>query len=88
MQLLENAGIQAEYLRGIPDVQAVAKTLAQSLGPQYVIIKREFVDEDDAATTLHYVLVGGRADAEPPVMVTSRSKNPKRVLGASYYIPC
>lgn len=88
MQLLEDAGIPADYPRGIPDVQAMAKTLARNLGPQYVIIKREFLDEDDGATTLHYVLVGSSADAEPPVMVTSRSENPKRVIGASYSIPC
>lgn len=87
MQLLEDAGIPADYPRDIPDVHALAKTLAQNLGPQYVVIKREFVDEDDGATTLHYVLVGGDADAAPHVMATSRSENPNRTLGASYSIP-
>lgn len=88
MQLLEDAGVPADYPRGIPDVQALAKSLAQNLGPQYVVIKREFIDEDDGVTTLHYVLVGGGADAEPPVMVTSRFENPTRVFGASYYVSC
>lgn len=85
MHLLENAGIPVVYPRGIPDVHALAKTVATKLGPQHVIIKREFTDEDNGATTLHYVLAG--SGTEPPVMVTSRSENPKRVLGASYSIP-
>lgn len=87
MQLLEDAGIPADYPRGIPDVQALAKTLTQNLGPQYVVIKREFIDEDDGATTLHYVLAGGAAGAGPPVMETFRFENPSRLFGASYYIP-
>lgn len=86
MQLLADAGIPVDHPRGIPDVQAMAETLAQRLGPQYVVIQREFVDEDDGATTLHYVLVGGGDGAEVPVKVTSRSANPKRVLGVSYYV--
>lgn len=85
--LLEDAGIPAGYPRGIPDVQALAKTLAQKLGPQYVMIKREFIDEEDGATTLHYVLISGAADAGPPVMETFRFENPKRMFGASYFVP-
>lgn len=56
MQLLDNAGIPADYPRGSPDVQAIANTLAQQLGPQYVLIKRGLIDEDDGATTLHHLL--------------------------------
>lgn len=90
MRLLEDAGVPVHHPRGIPDVQAMAKTLAKELGPQYVVIKREFIDEDDGATTLHYVLVGGgaSADAEALVMATSRSENPSGEFGASYFIPC
>lgn len=87
MHLLEDAGIPAGYPRGIPDVQALATTVAQALGPQYVIIKREFIDEEDGATTLHYVLAGRGANAQPPVMETFRVANPRRVFGASYAIP-
>lgn len=87
IHLLEDAGIPAGYPRGIPDVQALATTVAQELGPQYVIIKREFIDEDDGATTLHYVLASRDANTKPPVMETFRVANPKRVFGSSYSIP-
>lgn len=85
MRLLEDAGVPVNYPRGMPDVQALAKTAVTELGPQFVIIKREFLDEDDGATTLHYVLAGG--GAEPAVMSTSRFENPQRVFGVSYSIP-
>lgn len=88
MQLLKSAGIPSNHPRGIPDVQAMAKTLAQRLGPQYVVIQREFVDEDDGAITLHYVLVGCNSDAQPPILATFRFGNPRQLTGASNCIPC
>ncbi|KAJ4401586.1 hypothetical protein N0V82_010859 [Gnomoniopsis sp. IMI 355080] len=85
MELLKDAGIPANYPRGIPDVQAMAQALARNLGPQYVLIKREFVDEEGGATTLHYVLAG--CSAEPAVMVTSQARfqNPKRIKASAEY---
>lgn len=88
MQLLNSAGIPTNHPRGIPDVQAMAKTLAQKLGPRYVAIHREFVDEDDGAITLHYVLVGSSSDAQPPTLATFRFENPRQLTGASNCIPC
>lgn len=88
MQLLKSAGIPANHPRGIPDVQAMAMTLAQKLGPQYVVIHRQFVDVDDGAITLHYVLVDGSSDAQPPVLATFRFENPRRLTGASNCVPC
>lgn len=64
----------------------MAKTLARNLDPQYVIIKKEFVDEDDGATILHYDLASG--GAESVVMANFRFENPKQVFGTSYSIPC
>ncbi|KAL7946387.1 pyridoxamine kinase [Trichoderma barbatum] len=80
--LLNEAGIPIDYPKSIQDVQSMAKTL-RSLGPEYVVIKREIFDESDGATTLHFVLCG----SEEPLTVTSRCENPKRLLGASYSIP-
>lgn len=87
IQLLENAGLPGNYPKGIPDVQALAKNVAQNLGVQYTVIKREFIDEEDGATTLHYVLAAGHNE-ESAVVVNSRFENPKRTFGASYSIPC
>ncbi|PTB37374.1 hypothetical protein M441DRAFT_92597 [Trichoderma asperellum CBS 433.97] len=80
--LLDEAGILIDYPKSIQDVISMANTL-RSLGPKYVIIKREIFDEGDGTTTLHFVLCG---DAEP-LIVASRFENPKRLFGASYSIP-
>ncbi|EHK24793.1 uncharacterized protein TRIVIDRAFT_220233 [Trichoderma virens Gv29-8] len=80
--LLDEAGIAIDYPKSIQDVQSMANTL-RSLGPEYVIIKREIFEESDGMTTLHFVLCGG----EEPLTLTSRFENPKRLFGASYSIP-
>ncbi len=81
--LLDEAGIPADYPKNMDDVVAMANTL-RTLGPKYVIIKREILEEGDGTTTLHFVLCGG---AEPQ-MVASRIENPRRLFGISYSIPC
>lgn len=80
--LLDDAGISIDIPKSIQDVLGMANTL-RSLGPKYVIIKREIFEESDGTTTLHFVLCG---DTEPLIM-TSRFENPKRLFGASYSIP-
>lgn len=80
--LLDESGILIDYPRSIQDVLSMANSL-RSLGPKYVIIKREIFEESDGTTTLHFVLCGG----EEPLIVTSRCENPKRVFEASYSIP-
>ncbi|KAL6827235.1 pyridoxamine kinase [Trichoderma sp. SZMC 28015] len=80
--LLDEAGIPVDYPKSIQDVQSMANTL-RSLGPEYVIIKREMFEEADGMTTLHFVLCGG----EEPLIVASRFENPRRLFGASYSIP-
>ncbi|KAM6480968.1 pyridoxamine kinase [Trichoderma sp. SZMC 28011] len=80
--LLDEAGIPVDYPKSIQDVQSMANTL-RSLGPEYVIIKREIFEETDGMTTLHFVLCGG----EEPLIVASRFENPKKLFGASYSIP-
>ncbi|KAL7913107.1 pyridoxamine kinase [Trichoderma velutinum] len=80
--LLDEASIPVDYPKSIQDVQSMGNTL-RSLGPEYVIIKREMFEEADGMTTLHFVLCGG----EEPLIVTSRFENPKRLFGASYSIP-
>ncbi|KAL7937840.1 pyridoxamine kinase [Trichoderma chlorosporum] len=80
--LLDEAGIPVDYPKSIQDVQSMANTL-RSLGPEYVIIKREVFEESDGMTTLHFVLCGNGE----PLTVTSRCENPKRLFGASYSIP-
>lgn len=82
-QLLDEAGIPVDYPKSVQDVLLMANTL-RSLGPKFVIIKREIFDEGDGTTTLHFVLCGG----EEPLTVTSRFENPNRLFGASYSIPC
>lgn len=80
--LLDEAGILIDYPKSIQDVVAMANAL-RSLGPKYVMIKREIFEESDGTTTLHFVLCG---DTEP-LIVTSRCENPKKIFGASYSIP-
>ena len=81
--LLDEAGVATDYPKNMGDVVEMAKTL-RSLGPKYVIIKREIFDEIGKTTTLHFVLCGD----EEPVIVNSRFENPESVFGASYSIPC
>ncbi|KAH8901560.1 Ribokinase-like protein [Thozetella sp. PMI_491] len=81
-KLLDEAGIPADYPKNMDDVVSLANTL-RKLGPKYVIIKREILEEGDGTTTLHFILCGG---AEPQV-VASRFENPKRLFGISYSIP-
>jgi hydroxymethylpyrimidine/phosphomethylpyrimidine kinase len=80
--LLNEAGILIDYPKSIQDVLSMANAL-RSLGPKYVIIKREIFEEGDGTTTLHFVLCG---DTEP-LIVTSRCENPKKLFGVSYSIP-
>ena len=80
--LMDAAGIPVDYPRSVHDVSLMAAS-ARKLGPEYVIIKREFVDAEDKATTLHYVLSGPAGSA----METLRCRNPKGVFGASYSVP-
>ncbi|RDW57656.1 hypothetical protein BP5796_12457 [Coleophoma crateriformis] len=80
--LLDEAGIAAGYPRGMGEVATLAKTL-RSLGPEYVLIKREIFEESDKTTTLHFILCG----EEEPLIVHSRFENPKSVIGLSYSIP-
>lgn len=80
--LLDNAGIHIDYPQSMQDVQTMGQAV-QKLGPEYVVMKREILGENDGMTTLHYVLCGG---AEPQ-MVTCRFKNPKGFFGVSYFIP-
>ncbi|KAF1736397.1 hypothetical protein CRV24_002004 [Beauveria bassiana] len=80
--LLDNAGIHIDYPQSMQDVQTMGQAV-QKLGPEYVVMKREMLGENDGMTTLHYVLCGG---AEPQ-MVTCRFKNPKGFFGVSYFIP-
>ncbi|KID83971.1 Phosphomethylpyrimidine kinase type-1 [Metarhizium guizhouense ARSEF 977] len=81
MALLEGASIEASYPTGIQGIVALGKKL-QSLGPRYVIVKREMFDEPEQTTTLHFVLCG---DGEP-VVERLRCENPKGVFGVSYSI--
>lgn len=80
--LLDIAGIHIDYPQSIQDVQSMGQAV-QTLGPDYVVMKREILGENDGTTTLHYVLCGG---AEPQVVI-SRFKNPKGFFGVSYSIP-
>ncbi|KAM3511373.1 hypothetical protein MY11210_004982 [Beauveria gryllotalpidicola] len=80
--LLDNASIHIDYPQSIKDVQTMGQAV-QKLGPDYVVMKREILGENDGMTTLHYVLCGG---AEPQVGI-SRFKNPKGYFGVSYSIP-
>ncbi|KAM3517184.1 hypothetical protein NHJ13051_009204 [Beauveria bassiana] len=80
--LLDNAGIPIDYPQSMQDVQTMGQAV-QKLGPDYVVMKREILGENDGMTTLHYVLCGG---GEPQV-VTCRFKNPKGYFGVSYSIP-
>ncbi|KAM3485037.1 hypothetical protein MY8738_001720, partial [Beauveria namnaoensis] len=80
--LLDNAGIPIDYPQSMQDVQTMGQAV-QRLGPDYVVMKREILGENDGMTTLHYVLCGG---GEPQV-VTCRFKNPKGYFGVSYSIP-
>lgn len=80
--LLDGAGIVIDYPKNMDDVVEMAKK-TQTLGPRYVLIKREIFDEVGKTTTLQYVLCG---DGEP-IIVNSRVENPKSVKGASYSIP-
>ncbi|KAM0667660.1 hypothetical protein ACQRIU_003525 [Beauveria bassiana] len=80
--LLDNAGIPIDYPQSMQDVQTMGQAV-QRLGPDYVVMKREILGENDGMTTLHYVLCGG---GEPQV-VTCGFKNPKRYFGVSYSIP-
>ncbi|KAK8912852.1 hypothetical protein H634G_09292 [Metarhizium anisopliae BRIP 53293] len=83
MALLEGASIEAGFPTGIQGIVALGKKL-QSLGPRYVIVKREIFDEPEQTTTLHFVLCG----AGEPVVERLRCENPKGVLGVSYSILC
>ena len=80
--LLDEAGITADYPKNMGDVVEMAKTL-RSLGPRFVLIKREIFEETSKTTTLHFVLSG---DGEP-LIANSRFENPNSVTGASYSIP-
>ncbi len=80
--LLDEAGITTDYPKNMGDVVEMAKTL-RSLGPKYVLIKREIFEEIGKTTTLHFVLSG---DGEP-LIVSSLFENPNSVTGASYSIP-
>lgn len=72
-----------DYPKSVQDVLTMA-TVLRGLGPDYVIIKREILEEDENMTLLHYVLCG----IAEPLMVTFRCENPKGTFGASYSIPC
>jgi hydroxymethylpyrimidine/phosphomethylpyrimidine kinase len=80
--LLDEAEIPVDYPKSVQDVLTMANAL-RSLGPEYVIIKREILEDGNKMTLLHYVLCG----STEPVMVNSRSENPKGMFGASYSIP-
>lgn len=57
MALLEGASIEAGFPTGIQGIVALGKKL-QSLGPRYVIVKREMFDEPEQTTVLHFLLCG------------------------------
>ncbi|KAH6716953.1 pyridoxamine kinase [Leptodontidium sp. MPI-SDFR-AT-0119] len=80
--LLDNARIPIEYPQDMEDVKTLGKTLL-SLGPKFVLIKREIFDEV-AKETLHFVLC---TNTEEPLVVASRFSNPNCVTGMSYSIP-
>ncbi len=80
--LMDAAGIPVDYPKSVHDVSLMAAS-ARKLGPEYVIIKREFLDAEDKSTTLHYVLSGPAESA----VETLRCRNPKGVFGASYSAP-
>lgn len=80
--LLDEAGIPTNHPNSIRDVSLMGNKL-RTLGPEYVIIKREIFDGEDQTTTLHFVLCG----STEPILVTSRCENPKGVFGTSYSIP-
>jgi len=89
-KLLDAVGdTPVDYPQGMGDVMAMGNKL-RGLGPKYIIIKREMLDESSeedekgrAMTTLHYVLCGGGE----PKMSASRCENEQRVFGVSYSIP-
>jgi hydroxymethylpyrimidine/phosphomethylpyrimidine kinase len=81
--LLDDAGVAAEYPKNMEDVKSLAKSV-QSLGPKYVLIKREIFDETSRKTMLHFVLCG----IGEPVMAASAFENSGGVTGLSYSIPC
>ncbi|KAJ3476275.1 hypothetical protein NLG97_g9180 [Lecanicillium saksenae] len=80
LSLLEHAGAPVPPPRGIPDIKLIGITL-RHLGPTYVVIKQEFVDEGEGVTSLQYVLCGPQ---EEPAYDRLRCKNPNAVAGASY----
>lgn len=80
--LLDEAGVAVDYPKSVQDVLTMANAL-RSLGPEYVIIKREILEDDKRMSLLHYVLCGGTE----PLTATSRVENSKGFFGASYSIP-
>lgn len=80
--LLDNAGVPAEYPKNMDDVKTLAKAV-RTLGPEWVLIKREIFDGKEMKTTLHFVLCG---EGEP-LVVGSRFENPGGLTGLSYQIP-
>ncbi len=84
LALLDDAGAPVPHPRGIPDIQLIGIAL-RHLGPEYVVIKQEFLDEDEQTTTLLYVLCGPQ---QKPAYDRLRCANPGLVVGASYSIPC
>ncbi|KAJ4145433.1 hypothetical protein LMH87_004284 [Akanthomyces muscarius] len=83
LALLDDAGAPVPHPRGIPDIQLIGIAL-RHLGPEYVVIKQEFLDEDEQTTTLLYVLCGPQ---EKPTYDRLRCANPGLVVGASFSIP-
>lgn len=83
LALLDDAGAPIPPPRGIPDVQLIGIAL-RHLGPEHVVIKQEFLDEEEQTTTLLYVLCGPQ---EQPVYDRLRCANPGLVFAAGYSVP-
>lgn len=81
--LLDDAGIPTGYPRGIPDIKLMGEALGKFLGPKYVIVKREILDAEEHATTLHCVLSGPTTSS----LESYRCHNPTALFGVSYSIP-
>lgn len=80
--LLDNARIPIEYPQDMEDVKTLGKTLL-SLGPKFVLIKREIFDGVAREATLHFVLC---TNTKEPLVLASQFSNPNCVTGMSYSI--
>lgn len=82
LALLADAGAAVRHPRDISDIKLMCIAL-RYLGPEWVVIKQEFCDEEEKVSSLMYVLCGPLE----PVHETMRCENPNVLYGINYSIP-